>query len=99
MLLVKLLEVAEATAFCAVEADMDCSLSISPRTWSRPPYTMGPPVCVRLCTIGDYSGNAATPWHLLRCYVVFLPTLCLEQPAAFYERLRPGGRAVLLPRY
>eukprot|EP00964_Phaeocystis_antarctica_P019439 scaffold10728_cov64-Phaeocystis_antarctica.AAC.6 len=32
-----LLEVALAAALCAAEADMDSSLTISPRTWRRPP--------------------------------------------------------------
>ena len=36
-LLDALLEVAVAAALRAVEADMDSSLTISPRTWRRPP--------------------------------------------------------------
>ena len=36
-LLDALLEVAEAAAACAVEADMDAWLTISPRTQRRPP--------------------------------------------------------------
>ena len=37
LLLVAVLEVAEATADCAVEADMPSLLTISPRTVRRPP--------------------------------------------------------------
>ena len=37
VLLDELLEVAEAAAACAVEADMDAWLTISPRTQRRPP--------------------------------------------------------------
>ena len=54
LLLDALLEVAVLAAACAVAADIDSLLTISPRTCKRPPYLMGPPVCSkRLETIND----------------------------------------------